>query len=107
MLGALSACPKETVDGPTAASGNSICVLVNRFIVSSENSPDWCLWADRFFEIAVLAINHCSTGQATEDILSNVWFSTKQTIDELLPISFWPNRVPEDFRWEFLANYGD
>jgi hypothetical protein len=99
MLGVLSLSPEtNTLDGIGA---NAIGVVANRFALFSESASHWCLWADRGHELAVMGTKNCPAWQAIEKTWDDVWFETEHVLDDLLD----HRRVPETFRWEFLANY--
>jgi hypothetical protein len=93
-------------ESPKNDTGDAMHPIVNCFVVFSEYPQDWCLWADRYHDIAILAINNYSLRQITKETLSNGWFNTEQAINELLTLSFFPKPVPEDFCLELLKNYG-
>lgn len=100
ILEILSKSPKE-------GTGDAMCFIARRFVVFSERSLNWCLWADSYYEVAILAINDCSTRQAIEETLNDGWYSAEQAIDRLPPIPFFVKPTDERLREEFLANYGD
>ena len=94
-------------ESPKEGTGDAMCFIARRFVVFSEYSPNWCLWTDDYYDIAILATNDCPERQAIEETLGDAWFNTEQAIDGPLSLSIFPKTIPEDFRWEFLANYGD
>ena len=88
-------------ESPKEETGDAIYVIVNRFVVFSEYSPNWCLWADRYYDIAILAMNKCYEWRTVEVPWSKGWFNTEQAIDELFSLSFFQEQhIPEDFRFE-------
>ena len=100
ILEILSVSPKED-------TGDAMCFIASRFVVFSEYSLDWCLWADRYYEVAILAINDCSARRVNEETLKDGWYSAEQAMDRLPPIPFFVKPTDEHLRKEFLANYGD
>jgi len=89
-------------------TADAIVFTGNRFIVFSESTSDWCLWADRDYDIAILAVVDCLTGQELARSWDpRIWCDAERAVDELLITAFLELTVPDDFRREFLANYGD
>ena len=93
-------------EGPDGVFGEGLELVANRFVIFPESEPYWCLWADRWYEVAIMAVNDSSAWRAAEKTWRNDWYKAEQAIDELLTLAFFPDPyIPEDFRWEFLANY--
>lgn len=93
-------------ESPKEGTCDTIYVVAQRFVIFSEYSPNWCLWTDRYYEIAILAINDCPERQVIQETIGDVWLSTEEAIYELLPLNCFPKPIPEHFRQKLLANYG-
>jgi hypothetical protein len=85
--------------------GEGIDFTAERFILFPESGFDWSLYADRFYEIAVMGVKDCPAWRDVRAAWSGGWFEGANAFNELITLAFWPKSVPDDFTRDFLRNY--
>lgn len=85
--------------------GEGIELTAERFILFPESEFDWCLYADRSYDIAVMGVKDCPAWRDVRATWSEGWFEGANAFNELITLAFFPKSVPDDFMREFIRNY--
>lgn len=90
---------------PPLEAADSITVIGERFILFPESGFDWCLYADRSYDIAIMGVKDCPAWRAVRATWEAGWFEGANAHNRLITLAFWPGSVPHDFTREFIRSY--